>query len=409
MTRILRVLMMVAILVSVTGAHSEAAQAPGSGTPQPASEQARWSAWLGCWMPAARSIEAEDTQVCFVPATDGHGVRMLTFAGDREIAAESLVADGSRQPATEKGCSGDRTNRWAATGARWFSSSTLTCTGQPSISTTGISGLVSPDRWVDVQVATTNGREQVRTRRFWRSSAAPPSPVADVMKALQQTRPAVTAINADDVIEASRMVSPTGVEAWLAESGAHVPVDRRALVRLADAKVGPNVIDLLVALAFPMKFEVRRAASSSSSSGSGGGFFGGSGLDGYFPGDWGYLADVYGFGFGSFGVPYYGVNGYLGYQPGGYYYIPPTVGAGGGADTEHGQVVNGQGYPRVQPREAYRGTASTQGGNAQSASDSGASSNDGGGSSSSGGSGGASPAGYSGGGGSSTGLSAVPR
>ncbi|HUR32944.1 MAG TPA: hypothetical protein VM032_04060 [Vicinamibacterales bacterium] len=392
-------LMFAALLTSVPCARAQATQTPRVDPQHGAAGQSRWSAWLGCWTPSARSADA-DTLVCFVPDADGRGVRMLTFAGDREIAVESVVADGSPHPATEKGCTGERTSRWAAAGPRLFSSSTLICEGQPAITTSGISALLPADRWVDVQVATTGGREQVRTRRFWRSSAAPPAAVADVLRGLQPARAAAAALNADDVIEASRAVSATGVEAWLAESGARVPIDRRALLRLADAQVGSNVIDLLVALAFPGKFEVRRAASSG-----GGGFSGGSIIDGDFPGEWGYLADVYGLGFGSFGVPYYGANGYFAFQPGGYYYLPPAVGSGGGVDTEHGRAVNGQGYTRVQPREAYRGTASTQsGGGAQSAADSGS-----GGGSSSGGSSGASPSGYSGGGGSSTGLSAVPR
>jgi hypothetical protein len=162
----------------------------------------------------------------------------------------------------------------------------------------------------------------------------------------------------------------------------------------------------MVALAYPKKFEVKRASG-------GGGFSDFGTFDSFYPGSLGYLSDVYGygydwmgygaFGYAGFGVPYYyGVNGY--YQPGGFYYA--TGGSAQADDQTHGQVVNGQGYTRVQPRQAYRGTAGNSGGSDQSSSSSG----DGGGGSSSTSSsgGGASPGGYSGGG-SSTGMTAVPR
>jgi hypothetical protein len=396
MNPIRTLLILAAVAACASSVNAQAQQQPAAG-----SDAARWSAWLGCWTPAARSLDA-DTQVCIVPAADGRGVRMLTFAGDREVLAETIVADGSSQPAEQKDCTGSRQSRWAESGPRLFSSSSLACAGQPEVKTTGISALVSADRWVDVQVASTGGREQVRTRRFWRSSAPAPAPIAERVRQLSVSRPVVAAINVDDVIEASHAVAAVGVEAWLAESGARVPVNRRALVRLSDAAVDSNVIDLMVAVAFPKQFEVRRAESS----GGGGGLFGGSFLDGYSPGEWGSLADVYGFGFGSLGLPYYypGYNGY--YQPGGFYFVPPSGGAAD--DGTHGRVVNGQGYTRIQPREAARDGATAPRGGAQTATGSG-SADGGGGSSASGPSSGASPAGYSGGGGSSSGLTAVPR
>lgn len=364
-----------------------------------------WTPWFGCWTPEARTTADAQTQMCVVPTLDGHGVRRLTFADDREVLAETIVADGSRQLVSEKGCAGSRTSHWAMTGPRLFQSSTLTCSGEPELRISGISALVSSGRWVEIHVSNTGGLEQVRTRRYWRSSAAPPTPIADIVRGLTTARSPRSSLSADDVMEASREVPAIGVEAWLVESGVRVPIDRRTLVRLSDAKVGNNVIDLMVALAFPQKFEVRRTGMGSG----GGNLFSGSVLDGYGPDGWGYLADVYGFGFGSFGVPYYlGYNGY--YQPGGYDEVVGSGGSDGASDATHGQVVNGQGYTRVQPREPYRGTAAAQSGGSHAASSGGADNGSGGGGSSAGASSsGASPSGYSGGDGASTGLTAVPR
>ena len=405
-TRISLMLALVVTSGSLAGARAPGTSASTAMTGQGSPVSDPWTPWLGCWTPDARTITGAQAQLCVVPAPDGRGVRRLTFADNREILAETMVADGSRQPVSETGCSGSRTSHWAMTGPRLFSSSTLNCTGEPELRIAGISALVASDRWVEVHVSDTGGREQVRTRRYWRSSGAPPAPIADVVRGLTTARVPRSSLSADDVIEASREVAAIGVEAWLVESGVRVPIGRRTLVRLSDAKVGNNVIDLLVALAFPRKFEVRRTGIGSGGSN----LFSGSWLDGYGPAEWGDLADIYGFGFGSFGVPYYlGYNGY--YQPGSYHDVAGSGGGGGASDNAtHGQVVNGQGYTRVQPREPYRGTAAAQGGGSSTASSAGADSG-GGGSGSGGGasSGGASPSGYSGGGGTSTGLTAVPR
>ena len=257
---------------------------------------------------------------------------------------------------------------------------------------------------MDVQVVVTGGREQVRTRRFWRASAAPPAPVAMFVQSLTPPREAVRAPSASDVIEASANVASVGVEAWLAESGARVPIDRHVLLQLSNAHVSASVIDLMIALAFPKKFEVHRTSSG------GAGVFGISGGDDGFNGNWSYVADVYGFGLGCYSSPY--CFGYGDYYPGDGWYLEPGGGDGGGSEpATHGQVVNGYGYTRVQPREVDRGNTIQRGGNGQTASGSSSDGAGGGSGSSSGGSesGGASPAGYSGGGGASTGLTAVPR
>ena len=377
--------------------------APASRAQSPAAvHDLRWSPWLGCWTPAATSRADSGTQVCIVPSADARGVRIVTFSGDTELLDETTVADGSHLPAAGKDCTGERSVRWAAHGPRLYTSSTLTCSGQPALRTSGLMSLVAPDRWMDVQVTTTEGREQVRTRRFWRSSMAPPAPVASLVQALVSDRLVVPEPSADDVIEASANLPSVGVEAWLAESGAHVRVDRRILVQLSRAKVSANVIDLMVALAFPRKFEVHRTSTG------GAGVFGLSGGEDINAG-WSYVEDVYGFGLGCFSSPY--CFGYGDYYPGdGWYVEPPGGGGGGGVEPPtHGQVVNGYGYTRVQPRQDEHVNTGQGGGSQTAASGSSADSGGSGGGSSGGSSaGGASPAGYSGGG-AGTGLTAVPR
>jgi hypothetical protein len=112
------------------------------------------------------------------------------------------------------------------------------------------------------------------------------------------------------------------------------------------------VIDLLVALAFPKKFEVHRTSSG------GAGVLGISGGDDGFNGDWSYVADIYGLGLGCFSSPY--CFGYGDYYPGDGWYFEPGGGGGGGGDggsepATHGQVVNGSGIRQFLVEQRGRG------------------------------------------------------
>jgi hypothetical protein len=372
-------------------------------------QPAGWSAFLGCWTPDARGARAQSIQRCVVPGARDGEARFITFSGDSQVVEETMIPDGVPQPMDEKNCTGDQTARWSKTGVRFFYRSTSTCAGGPPVATSGISTLVTADQWLDVQSALAGGREQARVIRYWRSTSAPPAPIADQIRAFHAAPSAVPPVTVDAIVEASNEASVGPVEAWLAESAAHMPIDRRTLVRLGDAHVNPRVIDLLVAQAFPKKFEVRAGGSSSSSS-VGSLFFD----DQWFGAS--LAPDFYGVGYGVFGTPFYFGWG-QGYRPYDFVGTINQTGSGGSAAVpeSHGRVVNGQGYTQVQPREPVatvnRANAQSGGGTYggagtdSSGSGSGSSSGSGGGGSDSG----VSPAGYSGGGGTSTGLTAVPR
>jgi hypothetical protein len=373
-----------------------------------ARSDARWEPWLGCWTPADAGRVGQDVQVCVVPTADEAGVMMLTVAGDRTILEERIVADRAPRPVEENGCEGSRQSRWAEHGNRLFTTATLRCTGQPAQETSGIAALLTSSQWLDIQVVDTDGRQAVRTRRYARSSLARPASVADALRDLPPTPPVPrSTLTIDDVIEAHQAVSPRAVEAWLVEAEPRLPIDRRALVRMTDARLSEPVIDLLVALAYPGHFEVRRRAPRVSG---GGGPITSIEESGSFWGPWGLAYDPYTLMFSPFAAGYYpGFPNFYDYSYGGYIEIPG--GGGGGAEpgaSGHGQVVNGQGYTRVQPREAVSNSGGRSGG--ASTSSAGLSSDSSGGSGGSSGVSSASPAGYSsGGGGSSGGATAVPR
>ena len=371
----------------------------------------RWAAWLGCWSPVDLQRGPQDVQICVVPTDDRAGVRMVTFAGDQTVLEETVIADGVKHAVVESDCQGTRQSRWAADGARLFTTTELRCEGQPAQQTSGILALIDANHWLGIQAAGLPGREGVRTRRYARSVEAPPAAVATVVQALPPPPPIATGARIDDVVEATQAVSSRAVEAWLVETEPRLAIDRRGLLKMTDAHVSEHVIDLLVALAYPRHFEVRRPEASRFG---GGGSF--AGFPGEFDGPWGLAFDPYSIMYSPlyspFGPSYYGGMspyfypfGFYGYDYGFGGFVTAPGGSTSPAASGRGQVVNGQGYTRIQPREALP-VSRGQSGDASTASvPFGAS---GGGSSS----GGASPGGYSsGGGGGATGggQTAVPR
>jgi hypothetical protein len=187
---------------------------------------------------------------------------------------------------------------------------------------------------------------------------------------------------------------------WLTESSAQVPVNRHSLLALHEANMPAHLIDLMVARAYPKRFEVRRSESSGS-----GGFFGSFLDDAAWSSPFDLSFDPYAFYYSPFGSYRQFVDPAL-YSLGGYVTVPATSG-GGAQQSGSARVVNGSGYTRVEPRQPPVVVGRTSDGSTADSSGSAGSSSSSGGSSSASGGGSASPAGYSGGGGGA--QTAVPR
>jgi hypothetical protein len=359
----------------------------------------RWQSWLGCWSPVERAPRDRDIQVCITPGADARSVRLTTFAGDQRILEDSILADGSTQTMHEDECRGSTRSQWAKNAARLFRVSELECNGKPSQRTSEIAALQNPDEWLDVQVIITGNNDNVRTRHYIRSALVPPTEVRDQVSALPIRAAAVNgAISVDDVIEANASVSSRAVEAWLSESEARVPVHKPTLRALHDAQVPANVIDLMIARAYPEHFEVHKSGGG----GSVGSFF--DDMEWSSPFD--LMFDPYAFYYSPFGSYRRFVDPSF-YPFGGYVIVPAPTG-GTAQDAGNARVVNGAGYTRVEPRQppvivgprppASSGDSSGSG--SSSSSSGSASSSSGGGTT-------ASTAGYSSGGGGT--QTAVPR
>ncbi len=372
-----------------------------------ASVDARWLPWIGCWRPASQAAADGGVHICVVPS-GATGAKIMTIAGDRAVLEETILPDAADHRVDDAACRGSKRSEWSADGQRLYSSAALTCDQQPARQVSGLTTLTADGEWIDVQVVRSGDRENVRVRRYRRSRDEPPDRslisadlAARASKSAHGIRLTIT-----QVIEASSKVAPGAIEALVFETKSQFPIDSRQLIAMDDAGVDPSVIDVMVALSFPKKFEVKRSAGASSLGGVGWSDFGwgGLGLSAEYAWPW-YSNPYYSYAsLSPFGYSYWQLgSGY--YDPGG------SVIVGDGTNTRpegHGRVVNGSGYTQVlrAPDASAQSTERLRPGGSSSA-DSGSGSG-----SSSGGTSGVSSGGYSsgsGGGGGDSGRTAVPR
>jgi hypothetical protein len=433
-------------------------------TPAPSRTDGRWTPYLGCWrllvenvrnqgvdeliQSAAQRATTPAMTVCVQPATASTGVTMITFADGKKVLEQNVVADAAGHPVADSACAGTQTSDWSRDGLRLFTRVEMACNNRPKQTISGLTLFAKGPAWVDIQAMQTDGDQQVRIRRYVRTSDRPEGlselPAELAARAnLDAQNSAIRTLSQEDVTEASAKVASQAVEAAIVESESRFNLNSRALLQLADNGVSPNVIDLMVAQSFPSHFKVERpvnaplpvvAAYPPS--------IGMPGMPGILGGGFGYpyggfdAWDYYGYYYSPFAYPYYWGNGY--YNNSSLYYLnngnntvfvngANTIGGGGTVqvNTSRGQVVNGQGYTRVHtsaeaaaaaasdpnshPTTA-RAVRSITDGSASSSTPSTSTPSTSSSSSSSGDSGGVSTQGYSnGGGGDSGGRTAQPR
>ncbi len=319
-------------------AGARAQQAPAA--PAPDLERL---AWLGCWELEAQAREGSQEPlqgqrlVCLSPGERPDSLALTSFVDGRVVMEQALVTDGSKQPVDDGGCAGWERAILSADGRRLYQQSETTCAGGNDRSMTGAAVMLSARRWVDIHVVRTDGEREIMIRRY-RQASAKSSSVPQIIElgalrtAVHTARlRAVGALTPDDVIEALDLVDAAVVEAMLLETGASFEIDSRLLLRLDDAGVPPQIIDLMVALSFPEYFAVNdeeepasapRAAASRSSA-------------------------VYGY-YGGYYTPWFSPFGY------GYYYPQPSVIVLPGTRFG-GKVVRGRGYTRVRTTQLPSG------------------------------------------------------
>jgi hypothetical protein len=383
----------------------------------------RWLPWIGSWRLVSNTINTvgtilkEEYLLTIRPDEKGKFVTMESSRDKTVMFEEKIEADGLRHPLDKDGCTGWYSYSWSETGKRLLFKGESSCSENLSQNISGISIIDTIGDYVDIKLIKSGEEKAITIRRYRNVENDFISPASIIPTKTSVARvSAGSSFSIDEVIELSGKVEQEVLEAALVEMRSPFPVNSKQLVRLSDAKVPSQIVDLVVALSFPKKFIVEQTAISWVKTVS----------DLYAPyyywpmSPWYWtLSDYPLYGYRYYGWDWYQHYGW--YYPYNYSYYS-SHGGGSGTDStdSSGRLVAGQGYTRVYPGDSgsqkrYAHPRNAQATRGTSASSSSAPSSGGSSGASSGASAGAggysapsaSPGGYSSGG-SSTG-SAQPR
>ena len=230
----------------------------------PASAQeavdSRWLPWLGCWEVAGE----EGPMTCFVPSGDDDAVERVTFR-DGDVRREVLRADGRSRTTSAEGCEGTQSLAFSGDERRVYTSLSLSCEGGDTRSSRSLLAFLGPDSWIDVTAADVAGREASWVTPYYPASpervreAGVENPTVAREMAVESARYAAAGpITVDAIIDAHASVGAEAVRSWIGHRGEPLELDADRLVRLADAGVPPEVIDVAVAVSFPEEFQLSR-------------------------------------------------------------------------------------------------------------------------------------------------------
>jgi hypothetical protein len=332
-------------LLTAVAALALAGSAPGASAQETA--DARWLPWLGCWVEVGAPADAP--MRCFVP--DGPGVTEMIVGSGGGVDQQALVADGVERAADIEGCAGVRDAEFSADGTRVYTRDQLTCEGGTERSTRGMMAWVAPDQWIQARAMQVAGQSAGWVRRY---RAAPASRVAaaglesitDAVEsrqlAIESARMAASApIGVEDVIEAYGRTEGEAVRSWIVEQDEPIRLDADRLVMLAEAGIPEDVIDVMIAVSYPDRFQVARQATGDAREGYRRTLFPAFGWSSGWPYYYGAYYSPFGYGSRSL---YGGLYGYYpyNYRGAGTVIVVQTR----DESDNRGRAVNGRGYTR---------------------------------------------------------------
>ena len=223
------------------------AQGQATVSPLIAGFDSRWQPFLGCW----RIVEdqqggqalpvAPGVLVCVQPSGSS-AVSILTTLEGRTVLEQTITPDGLARSIGQTDCSGTQLSEWSRNGERLFTRVDLQCAGQPRREVAGVT-LLAGGFWIDAQ-ASTSGEPDLKLRRYQRTTEP----------AVRIAPRAGSPMSIEDIVEASPRVPAPALAAAIAASGTSFSLDSSTLARLADAGVPSDVIDVMVAQAYPDQF-----------------------------------------------------------------------------------------------------------------------------------------------------------
>ena len=236
---------------------------------------ARWQAFLGCWVPdetsaAIGSNAVSGSMVCVVPVQSSPSVDIVTISNRMVTNRDRITVNGERTAKKAEECSGWETANWSADGHRIYTRSEFACGNNVNVKGSGVFALSTTGDWVQVQgttVGLTGGARVVRFRPadvalapgsvITDSSIVTTVPVQATFAQQALRNAARSSTDAKAVLDMSKNVDEQVTQAWLSEFGTSSKLNARELVALADAGMPAAITDMMVAMANPERFQLK--------------------------------------------------------------------------------------------------------------------------------------------------------
>ena len=223
-----------------------------------------WRAYLGCWATSAGGVSGP--MVCVVPTSAAQTVEFVTVVGDSVVSTTPVTASGARVARTRDNCTGWESGRWSIDERRLYTHSEFTCTGGTAQQQDGLLTMRYADTFSRIEGLKTRGGSRTRVVHFelemdstlYPKSIAARIPSVAALPAFGARMEAAAEVSPADVVDATKEVDASLVEAWLGDRGQKFALGASDLRALHASKVPEGVIDMMVALANPQYFTVAR-------------------------------------------------------------------------------------------------------------------------------------------------------
>lgn len=226
-----------------------------------------WRAYLGCW--ATLSGGVTGPMVCVVPTSAAQTVEFVTVVGDSIVSTVPVTASATRVARTRDKCTGWESGRWSLDERRLYTHAEFTCPGGTVQQQDGLLTMRYADTFSRIEGVKTRGGLRTRVVHFdlemdstlYPKAIAARIPSVSAMPAFGARMEAAAEVSAADVVDATKELDASLVEAWLGDRGQKFDLGVNDLRALHASKVPETVIDMMVALANPQFFTVARGSA----------------------------------------------------------------------------------------------------------------------------------------------------
>lgn len=239
---------------------------PGISTAQTqpaASPDATVIPWLGVWkamdapMPQAGKDQQEKALLEIRPTANGKGFDISSKTAEKSVN-EVVLPDGMQRSVDSKNCKGLQTYNWEPQTGILLGSLEIKCKDSAPYTISNLKMIVSDDRMVDILVIKSAEQKRLAIRHFELQSDLPAAQGSmPGLEAMAMRTSLAAPWDLNKIIHLSKVVDVPILEAALLEKNIQFKVTTKLLKQMNAAKVPKSIIDLLIALAIPDKFNIK--------------------------------------------------------------------------------------------------------------------------------------------------------